>query len=268
MSRHLLRKLLKLDTVDQQTNSTSNYNDDDSDKKYTTYYSTDKGRRVVTKIPSHMKISKQSLPQNSSNTFTDDLSDVSSHLLRSIVREKNINRFGDGGPTKPLTYYSTDKNSYVTTSVPERMNVNVPEDQSETNSDFDYAKRFPSIYSDIEYDISDITSKHSKDFSNHSSFNSEQDTSYDSFYDMYNRYDNLFVDKRNSNISNEKSRESNDASSSSSFNIFKESHRERPEKIKKILSDQSDASSFNIFKSSHRERQPKKESRDSDLSSL
>ena len=92
MSKHLLRKLLNLDTIDKETNNTSNDNDNDN-KKYATYYSTDGGRNVLTKIPKHMNISTQSLPEQSNNTYTDDLSDVSSHLLKSIIREKNINRF-------------------------------------------------------------------------------------------------------------------------------------------------------------------------------
>ena len=72
MSKHLLRKLLNLDTDDQETNNTSNQNDNIS-----VYYSTDKGRNVVTTIPKHMNISTQSLPEQSTNTYTDDLSDVS-----------------------------------------------------------------------------------------------------------------------------------------------------------------------------------------------
>ena len=255
MSKHLLRKLLNLDTVDQETNNTSNDNDN---KKYATYYSTDGGRNVLTKIPKHMNISTQSLPEQSNNTYTDDLSDVSSHLLKSIIREKNINRFESNPLTKPLTYYSTDKKSYVTAFTPEKMNIvgnlhqesSIPK-QSEQSS-------FPSI----------VTSKHSRDFSNHSSFNSDQDTSYDSFYDYYDNYQN----KHDSNKSD---------SVTSPFNIFKSSHRERiPQDINSNkfysdvsevsdvsdvpdvpdvsdVSDVSDASSFNIFKSSHRERIPK-----------
>ena len=254
MSKHLLRKLLNLETVDRETNNTSNDNDNDN-KKYSVYYSTDKGRKVVTKIPKHMNISTQSLPEQSTNTYTDDLSDVSSHLLKSIIRKKN-NYLKSNQPLKPLTYYSTDKNSYVTTSVPERMTIqgsqdndivrgtfdefSIPE-QSEQSS-FNYAKKFPSIYSDV-------SSKYSGDFSNHSSFNSNQDTSYDSFYD------NLFVDKRNS-----------DAPSLSPFNIFKESHRQRP-RNKSDVSDASSLSPFNIFKESHRQR-PRNKSDVSDVSDV
>ena len=262
MSKHLLRKLLNLDTVDKETNNTSNDNDNDNDnKKYASYYSTDGGRNVLTKIPKHMNISTQSLPEQSNNTYTDDLSDVSSHLLKSIIREKNINRFESSNPlTKPLTYYSTDKKSYVTAFTPEKMNIvgnlhqaleesSIPK-QSEQSD-------FPSI----------VTSKHSKDFSNHSSFNSDQDTSYDSFYDYYDNYQN----KHDSNKSD---------SVTSPFNIFKSSHREgRPQDINSIkfsdvsdvsnvsdVSDVSDASSFNIFKSSHRERIPK--DKDQDINSI
>ena len=232
MSKHLLRKLLNLDTVDQETNNTSNDNDN---KKYATYYSTDGGRNVLTKIPKHMNISTQSLPEQSNNTYTDDLSDVSSHLLKSIIREKNINRFESNPLTKPLTYYSTDKKSYVTAFTPEKMNIvgnlhqesSIPK-QSEQSS-------FPSI----------VTSKHSRDFSNHSSFNSDQDTSYDSFYDYYDNYQN----KHDSNKSD---------SVTSPFNIFKSSHREgRPQDINSNKSDSATVTSpFNIFKSSHRERIP------------
>lgn len=228
MSKHLLRKLLNLDTVDQETNNnnTSTSNDNDN-KKYASYYSTDQGKNVLTKIPKHMKISKQSLPEQSNDTYTDDLSDVSSHLLKSIIREENINRFESKRLTKPLTYYSTDKNSYVTAFTPEKMHI--------------IGSHIPS---------ESVTSKYSKDFSNHSSFDSDQETSYDSFYDYYDNYQNKPI---------------SDISDASSFNIFKSSHRERkPISDASNKSDASDASSFNIFKSSHRERKPQDKVQDID----
>ena len=247
MSKHLLRKLLNLETVDKETNNTSNDNDNDNDnKKYASYYSTDGGRNVLTKIPKHMNISTQSLPEQSNNTYTDDLSDVSSHLLKSIIREKNINRFESSNPlTKPLTYYSTDKKSYVTAFTPEKMNI-----VGNLHEEFSIAKQseqsdFPSI----------VTSKHSIDFSNHSSFNSDQDTSYDSFYDYYDNYQNKHDSDK----------------SESPFNIFKSSHRERIPQDKDINSDkyefESDKSEspFNIFKSSHRERIPQDKDINSDI---
>lgn len=245
MSKHLLRKLLNLDTIDKETNNTSNDNDNYNDnKKYATYYSTDGGRNVLTKIPKHMNISTQSLPEQSNNTYTDDLSDVSSHLLKSIIREKNINRFESSNPlTKPLTYYSTDKKSYVTAFTPEKMNIVGNLHQALEESSIPKQSE-QSDFSSI------VTSKHSKDFSNHSSFNSDQDTSYDSFYDYYDNYQN----KHDSNKSD---------SVTSPFNIFKSSHRERKpisdasnksDSVVSDVSDVSDASSFNIFKSSHRER--------------
>lgn len=76
MSKHLLRKLLNLDTQDTYTDT----------KTYT--------KNVYTKTD----ISNQ--------TFTDDLSDVSSHLLRSIMK-KNIKDNSNVKNIKPLTYCSS-----------------------------------------------------------------------------------------------------------------------------------------------------------------
>jgi hypothetical protein len=227
------------------------------------YYSTDKGRSVFTRIPKHMKISYEtSLPEQTVQTYTDDLSDVSSNLLKTIIRQQNKDQFGSDPNTKSLIYYSTDKNDYTTATVPSRMNV-IPDlqkfkDHSNIYSDgeytsFNYAKKYPSIYSDI--DMSDITSKYSDDFSKQSSFGSEQDTSYNSFFDIYNDY----IDKRQGKSPN---------SDTSSFNIFKESHRQRPQQVERESPD-SDTSSFNIFKESHRQRpQVERESPDSDTSSF
>jgi hypothetical protein len=180
MSKHLLRKLLKLDTDESKSQNKN-------EEKYVRYYSTDKGRSVTTKIPKHMNIIQPNLTENTQQSYTDDLSDVSSHLLNKIIRQQNIERFGLDTPTKPLTYYSNKDNT----------------------------KSIPSIYSDIE--MSDITSRHSGNFSSKSSFDSNRDTSYDSFFDMYDKYQ-------------DKNKRQSKDSDVSTFNIFKASHRENPEK--------------------------------------
>ena len=111
MSKRLLRKLLNLNTESDKT-STSNVSDDNL--KYAQYYSTDKSRNVLTKIPNKMSIKyKPTSILNTSNTYSDNLSDVDSKLLTHIISKDS----------KPVTYYSTDKGQYTTAFAPRKVDV-------------------------------------------------------------------------------------------------------------------------------------------------
>lgn len=207
MSKHLLRKLLDLqsDKSDKTSDNLSNK------EKYIQYYSTDKERNVITKVPTKMSIIHNKNPSEQSITSHystyDDLSDVSSTLLRNVLKtDKKL---------KPLTYYSTDKESYVESLGSSKLNVikNINElSLNEINE-----------YSDKYYDLDNLSSIYSSKFSDKSSYNNS-DTSYDSFYDNNNKQhfskliekydlkDILDLDNKSSN---------------STFNIFKKSHRKK-----------------------------------------
>lgn len=227
MSKHLLRKLLDLQSDKTSDTSTNLSFDKKNKEKYVQYYSTDKGRNVITRVPTKMSIiyDKQPSDQTTSlpshySTYADDLSDVSSTLLRKILKtDKKL---------KPLTYYSTDKDSYVQSLGSSKLNVikDLTELSSNTYSDKEYSKK----YSDNEYS-DNLSSIYSSDFSEKSSYNNS-DTSYDSFYDIYEK-------EKKQNDKNDKQHFSNlikkydlqeilnldKEKSDSTFNIFKESHR-------------------------------------------
>jgi hypothetical protein len=209
MSKHLLRKLLDLqsDKSDKTSDNLSNK------EKYVQYYSTDKGRNVITRVPTKMSIIRDKEPSEQStitshySTYADDLSDVSSTLLRKVLKtDKKL---------KPLTYYSTDKDSYVKSLGSSKLNIikDITELSSNQNSN-EYSDNYSDKYSD------NYSDKYSDNLSSISSYNNS-DTSYDSFYDnndkqhfsklieKYDLKDILDLDK----------------SSDSTFNIFKQSHR-------------------------------------------
>lgn len=207
MSKRLLRKLL---SKESDKTSTSNVSDDIQNLKYAQYYSTDKSRNVITKIPSKMSIYKPTSISNMSNTFSDDLSDIDSKLLTHI-----------NSKDKPVTYYSTDKQKYTTTFIPRKVDVindlsdlstksiidlydELQDDESQDvesqdvesdgldSSTFLYDGDRKKSYrysdeisksSDKDSYISEPSSIYSQDLSNKSSYNSDSDTSYDSFYD-------------------------------------------------------------------------------------
>jgi hypothetical protein len=218
MSVHLLKQLLDLNTQSDKPNT-----------KYVQYYSTDKGRNVVREVPVHMKI-VHNFPSSSSITHpSDDSSDVSSRLLNKVIKNQE---------TKPMTFYSTDTDSYVTKMVPEKIKP-IKNVQDLTS----FSQRFPSIYSDIyisdndtndiissksnNYDISSNSNIYSDDFSKKSSFLSNE-TSYDSFYDdildEYKPKERTFSELV-SKYDLEDLTESPRKSTASSFNIFKSKHR-------------------------------------------
>ena len=225
MSKRLLRKLLNKNS---DKTSTLNVSDDDTQKlKYAQYYSTDKSRNVITKIPNKMSIKyKPTSISNMSNTYSDNLSDVDSKLL-THMNSKN---------SKQVSYYSTDKEKYTTTSVPRKVDVinhlsdlstdaiidiynesqeaESQEAESQDDSDLDSItflyndnkndnkndRKKSYIYSDESNKssdkdsyISEPSSIYSQDLSNKSSYNSDSNTSYDSFYDdSIKQRDNYF----------------------------------------------------------------------------
>jgi hypothetical protein len=212
MSKRLLRKLLNLNTESDKT-STSNVSDDMQNLKYAQYYSTDKSRNVLTKIPNKMSIKyKPTSILNTSNTYSDNLSDVDSKLLTHIISKDS----------KPVTYYSTDKGQYTTAFAPRKVDVindlsdlstdaivDIYESQDDESDSLDSRtflynnndkkndkkinKKNSYRYSDSTNEsskssdkdsyISEPSSIYSKDLSNKSSYNSDSNTSYDSFYD-------------------------------------------------------------------------------------
>lgn len=200
MSKRLLRKLL---SKESDKTSTSNVSDDIQNLKYAQYYSTDKSRNVITKIPSKMSIYKPTSISNMSNTFSDDLSDIDSKLLTHINSKDKPN-----SKDKSVTYYSTDKQKYTTTFIPRKVDVindlsdlstksiidlydELQNDESDglNSSTFLYdgdrkkSYRYSDKSSDKDSYISEPSSIYSQDLSNKSSYNSDSDTSYDSFYD-------------------------------------------------------------------------------------
>jgi hypothetical protein len=208
MSKRLLRKLL---SKESDKTSTSNVSDDIQNLKYAQYYSTDKSRNVITKIPSKMSIYKPTSISNMSNTFSDDLSDIDSKLLTHI-----------NSKDKPVTYYSTDKQKYTTTFIPRKVDVindlsdlssksiidlydKLQNDESDglDSSTFLYdgdrkkSYRYSDESSDKDSYISEPSSIYSQDLSNKSSYNSDLDTSYDSFYDDSAFYNNSVRQKDN-----------------------------------------------------------------------
>ena len=211
MSKRLLRKLL---SKESDKTSTSNVSDDIQNLKYAQYYSTDKSRNVITKIPSKMSIYKPTSISNMSNTFSDDLSDIDSKLLTHI-----------NSKDKPVTYYSTDKQKYTTTFIPRKVDVindlsdlstksiidlydELQNDESDglDSSTFLYDGDRKRSYrysdeisksSDKDSYISEPSSIYSQDLSNKSSYNSDSDTSYDSFYDDSAFYNNSVRQKDN-----------------------------------------------------------------------
>jgi hypothetical protein len=296
MSAHLLREILDLNTTvggGYESTDLSNYLS--PDKKNIRYYSTDKGRNVVTQIPSHMKIihnfpSSSSVKTNTNDNYTDDnYTDVSARLLNKVTNKpmtfystdkgkyvtqmvpekmnviKNVydlpksSSFSDAKTdvsarllnkvtNKPITFYSTDEGKYVTKMVPENIKVIkdvydltnsslLSNSESDSNNSYSnsFRRKFPSIYSDIE--LSDKDTIYSNDFSNKSSFKSDN-TSYDSFFDILQDYTDQPKPKTFSemitesnldeliNLNETEDSDDDNRSSSSSFNIFKSKHRQ------------------------------------------
>ena len=223
MSKRLLRKLL---SKESDKTSTSNVSDDIQNLKYAQYYSTDKSRNVITKIPSKMSIYKPTSISNMSNTFSDDLSDIDSKLLTHInSKDKPNSNDKPNSKDKPVTYYSTDKQKYTTTFIPRKVDVindlsdlstksiidlydELQNDESDglDSSTFLYDGDRKKSYrysdeisksSDKDSYISEPSSIYSQDLSNKSSYNSDSDTSYDSFYDDSAFYNNSVRQKDN-----------------------------------------------------------------------
>jgi len=251
MHKRLLKKLL--DTQSDKM-STSNLSDDNTqNQKYAQYYSTDKSRNVITRIPSNMSITYEPTSSiSNTNTYSDNLSDVSSKLLKQIINNNNNSKPLNSKPlnskplnskplnskplnskplnSKPLRYYSTDKEKYTTQFVPSKLDlinnlsdlstdaiidsyndenlsdaiidsynddsetnlsdaiIDSYNDDSETHSDTNLYNN-TNLYNKNSYRYSDSTnlsepsSIYSQDLSNKSSYNSDSNTSYDSFYD-------------------------------------------------------------------------------------
>lgn len=165
MSKHLLRELLGLKKTNDDNISKSSYTQHKT--KLAEIYSTDKERNVIVKIPSHMEILSISSQNNNTNTYDDDLSDVSSPLLYKTLNNNN-----------QLDFFSTDKKRIIKMPASNKLRIikNLSELHTEklpsyTNSDTDYNSKF------------------SNEFSDKSSYNSDKSTSNDSFFDN----DNVFI---------------------------------------------------------------------------
>lgn len=158
MSKHLLKQLLGLET-------TGTDSDKDTSGKLARYYSTDKGRYVVTRVPEKVKIiHKQpdySTITSNITTYSDDLSDVSGRLLNKVLQSNRNN--------KTLTYTTPYRTSNTTSHTG---------DSSANNS---------SLYSKTS-NLYSRGSIYSKDFDDISSYKSDS-SSYDSFFDMYSNND-------------------------------------------------------------------------------
>jgi hypothetical protein len=237
MSKHLLRKLLNLQSDKTSDNLTNISSDKKSKEKYVQYYSTDKARQVVAKVPNKMSIIHNKQPSEQTitshySTYNDDLSDVSTTLLRKVL---NTNK-----KLKPLTYYSTDKDSYVQSLGSSKLNIikdiselssepssqlsSEPSSQVSSINTYSNNNKYPNYqYFDNQYPqySNDLSSIYSSNFSDKSSYNSN--TSYDSFYDnndkqqhfsklieKYDLKDILDLDEKKSD---------------STFNIFKQNHK-------------------------------------------
>ena len=162
MSKHLLRELLGLKKTNDDNISKSSYTQHKT--KLAEIYSTDKERNVIVKIPSHMEILSISSQNNNTNTYDDDLSDVSSPLLYKTLNNNN-----------QLEFFSTDKKRMI--KMPASNKLRIIKNLSELNTE-----TLPSYTnSDTDYN-----SKFSNEFSDKSSYNSDQSTSNDSFFDNDN----------------------------------------------------------------------------------
>ncbi len=202
MSKRLLRKLLNKnsDKNSDKISDKTQTDDHTQNLKYAQYYSTDKSRNVITKIPS-----KMSIKYNHTPIYSDNLSDVDSKLLTRMNNKDS----------KQVTYYSTDKEQYTTASIPHKVHVinnlsdlstdaiidiydddESQDDEDESQDDEDESQddddEFESLYSNTflynnddrgDSYISELSSLYSQDLSNKSSYNSDSDTSYDTFYD-------------------------------------------------------------------------------------
>ena len=260
MSKHLLRELLGLNKSYTGTNTNTNTNTN-TETKNAKIYRTDKGRNVI--LPT------SSLPLSSydsyNDSYNDDLSDVSTPLLYKTLNTKFKNE-------RELEFFSTDKNKMVRVPASNKLRIikdlselSTPSQEidpdkydnssilsddlsddlsnklrilkelsgsnSDTNSDI-----YSDIYSDIDLDKYDNSSILSNDLSNKSSYNSNQETSYDSFFDILKNYKDSSTPssidskynkpKSNKRTSNKRTSNSYIPSSiDSEYNIFKSSHR-------------------------------------------
>jgi hypothetical protein len=219
MTKHLLKKLLNLKSDDLSSHSfDTTSRQSDKKQKYVQYYSTDKGRSVVTKIPSKMSIIHKQPTVNSDmsiSTYSDDLSDVSTPLLRKVLQTNNI---------QPLSYYNTDSIKSLGSSTINTFDHIQNKHKNDKDKDDKYSKYSKDdvsyIYSNSrdnsrdkgdDYEsvnsyLSDIysnigtsvysntdTSVYSNNISDKSSYNSNVETSYDSFYDDKNFKNTWFI---------------------------------------------------------------------------
>jgi hypothetical protein len=242
MSKHLLKKLLGFESEnDSVTKSESEQSENDqttTDQKYAMYYSTDKKRNVLTRIPKKMRITS-TIPSDSdyfSNGYTDDLSDVSSVLLNRLLKQNE--NYSDTQTqrkpdTKNVVYYSTDKGKYLESSVPSK--VKIIKNLSELNTDYTLSNLYSEIKPESE---SDFNSIYSNNFSNKSSYTSNKDTSYDSFYDdILGNYEN----ENNTDKINTIDKMISSHNLDELYSLSSEMDSKKPKK-----------ESFNVFKSSHR----------------
>ena len=150
MSKHLLRKLLKLDTELDTEKSHEQSDTEKSSKskmyikdntKEGVYYSTDLGKTVFTRIPKHMKISYEtSLPYDDTTEQQD--TDITTTEYTQNTNKKtleNTNKMYIKDNTKDALYYSTDKGRSVFTRIPKHMKISyetsLPEQTVQTYTD-------------------------------------------------------------------------------------------------------------------------------------